>query len=148
MIRGDSFTTMRFMSRTSLRMRFNMVAALLICGGLSTAGAAIPVDRPPATAVSVSTLVGAAIAGDQARMGQIAAELKTQPRPARGDRRVARDLNERGLALWQRQRFGEAAVLFGQARHADASDAEIAENLGYALLKSGQVSQAEAAILA
>jgi Flp pilus assembly protein TadD len=93
-------------------------------------------------------LVGAAIAGDEARMGRIAAELKTQPRPLRGDRRAARELNERGLALWQRQRFGEAAVLFAQAHQADASDAEIAENLGYSLLKSGQVSQAEAPILA
>ena len=34
-----------------------------------------------------------------------------------------------------------------QAHHADASDAEIAENLGYSLLRAGDVAAAEPAIL-
>jgi len=127
-------------------MPLNALAALLMCAGLCAGSGAAAADK--SAGVTASMLVSSAIARDDARFGQIAAQLKMQPRPARVDRRAARDLNERGLALWQRQRFGEAAVLFAQAHQADASDAEIAENLGYSLLKSGQVSQAEAAILA
>lgn len=110
------------------------------------AGAAVT-TAPGERAASVDTLVAAAIAGDQAKLAQIAQQLKSRPRPARGDRRIARQFNEEGLALWQRQRFAEAAPLFRQAHGADPGDAEIAENLGYALLRSGAVAQAEPAIL-
>ena len=118
--------------------------AFLICAG---AGWAATGRTAAHTAATVDALVAAVVAGDDTRFRSIAEQLKSQPRPPRGERRLARDLNERGLAQWQRQRFGEAAVFFRQAREADASDAEIAENLGYALLKSGQVAQAEPAIL-
>ena len=113
---------------------------------LADAAAAATGAREPRSAASVDTLVAAAIAGDQARLQRAADELKSRPRPARGDRRSARQYNEQGLALWQRQRVAEAAPFFRQAHAADPGDAEIAENLGYALLKSGAVAQAEAAI--
>ena len=130
-----------------LRLAITLLACLAYAGA-GAGWAATGGDKAgTATAATVSALVAAAIAGDDARLRQIAEQLKSQPRPPRGDRRLARDLNERGLALWQRQRFGEAAPLFRQAREADASDAEIAENLGYALFKSEQVTQAEVALL-
>jgi tetratricopeptide (TPR) repeat protein len=96
---------------------------------------------------SAQALVAATIAGDRARAADIAARLQREPRPPHGDRRKARELNDAGLALWQRQRYDEAAVLFGKARAADASDPEIAENLGYALLKAGRVDEAERRLL-
>jgi tetratricopeptide (TPR) repeat protein len=128
-----------------------LLAAVLFCiAGVEPASAAASPRREPAASVAVTVehLVAAAIAGDHARLREIASELKSRPRPPRGDRRLARDLNERGLALWRRHRFSEAAVYFGQAHQADASDAEIAENLGYALLKSGRLKEAEVALLA
>ena len=125
-----------------------LLLAFLICAGTSASSAATRRDTPADATASVHALVAAAIAGDQTRLQTVAAELKAQPRPARGDRRLARELNDRGLALRQRQRFDEAAVLFRQAQEADASDAEIAENLGYCLLRSGQVVPAETALLA
>ena len=109
----------------------------------ANAGRVQPFDRTANARPSVQSLVAAAIAGDRARLGEIAARLKAQPRPPRGDRRKARELNERGLALWQRERYEEAAAIFRRAREADAGDAEIAENLGYALLKAGHVAEAE-----
>lgn len=115
----------------------------VLAGGVASA----PVRAPVSGVTGVNALVAAAIAGDQARVEKIADELRIQPKPARGNRRLARDLNDRGLALWQRQRFGEAATYFRQAHESDASDAEIAENLGYSLLKSGNVAEAEPAIL-
>jgi tetratricopeptide (TPR) repeat protein len=118
----------------------------------SFAGAAVaavvPAPQDPTRDVTdVKALVAAAAAGDQAKVERIAAQLRVQPKPMRGNRRVARDLNERGLVLWQRQRFADAATYFRQAHDADPSDAEIAENLGYALLKSGNIAEAEPAIL-
>jgi len=101
--------------------------AMLICAATGAGAAATPREKTVDPLNRVRTLVAAAIAGDEARVQRVSAELKEQPKPPRGDRRVARDLNERGLALWQRQRFDEAAVLFRQAQGADASDAEIAE---------------------
>ena len=96
---------------------------------------------------NASSLVAAAIAGDEVRLRSLVAELRVQPKPVRLDRAHARQLNDRGLALWQRQRYGEAAQVFRLAHAADATDAEIAENLGYALLKSGDVAAAEPAIM-
>jgi Flp pilus assembly protein TadD len=114
---------------------------------LAAIGAGTAATRASVAAPSVETLVAAAIAGDQKKLQQVTEELKSRPRLARGDRRAARQFNEQGLALWQRQRVAEAAPLFRQAHEADPSDAEIAENLGYALLKTGDVAQAEHAIL-
>jgi tetratricopeptide (TPR) repeat protein len=123
------------------------IAALTFAASLAGAAVRTQPQNPAPAAVSVDALVAAAAAGDQARVEQIAGQLKMQPKPVRGNRRLARDLNDRGLALWQRQRFAEAATYFRQAHDADASDAEIAENLGYSLLKSGNVAEAEPAIL-
>lgn len=96
---------------------------------------------------NASTLVSAAIAGDEVRLRNIIADLKAQPKPVRIDRPRARQLNERGLALWQRQRYAEAAAVFRDAHLADGGDVEIVENLGYALLRAGDVAAAEPAIL-
>lgn len=127
-----------------------LLALALLCGaGYTQASTAAALKPQPTRAVAtVERLVAAAIAGDHDRLGEIAAELRSQPRPPSGNRRFARAMNERGLALWRRQRYAEAAVYFRKAHEADPGDAEIAENLGYALLKSGALAEAERAILA
>jgi Flp pilus assembly protein TadD len=113
--------------------------------------AAVLALQPAAAAVearpAVQGLVAAAIAGDRSQVNALASQIKSQPRAPRGDRRRARELNERGLALWQRQRYEEASTYFREAREADPGDAEIAENLGYALLKAGHVGEAEPPLL-
>lgn len=118
-------------------------AALVACGitGLTVPLACNAREAP------VARLIDAAIAGNPTQVDQAMLQLRSQPKPPRGDHRLARELNERGLALWQRQRYAEAAALFSQAQAADPSDAEIADNLGYALVKAGQVTSAERAIL-
>jgi Flp pilus assembly protein TadD len=108
---------------------------------------AAPVCARAAQPTPTVNMIDAAVAGDAAELDRTLLQLKSQAKPPRGDRRVARDLNDQGLAFWQRQRFAEAAALFRQARAADASDAEIAENLGYALLRSGDVAGAEPVLL-
>ena len=130
------------------------LAAILVCAAApathALAGAALPDARPSQNAAfqpaSAARLVAAAIAGDQARLRDLVTQLRSQPK-ARGDRVRARQLNEHGLALTQRQRYAEAAAYFREAHRADGSDAEIAENLGYSLLRAGDVTAAEPAIL-
>ena len=129
-------------------MNASALALVALLGGVALAHAA---TSPRATVQqqgpSVQAMIAAAIAGDHPRVQQIAAQLRAQDRRPRGNRQKARDLNERGLALWQRQRYEEAADYFLQARDADPGDAEIAENLGYALLKSGRTVEAEQPLL-
>jgi Flp pilus assembly protein TadD len=124
----------------------------LLTGGVTCAAVTNPngargTQRQIEQKTPVHALVAAAIDGDRARIGEITAKIKAQARPLRGNRHKARDLNEHGLALWQRSRYDEAAAYFREAREADPGDAEIAENLGYALLKSGHVAEAEQPIL-
>lgn len=126
-----------------------LATATLAAAGYAHASTAIAPERQETNRAptGVERLVAAAIARDYDRLREIAAELRSQPRPPHGSRRLARAMNERGLALWRRQRFAEAAVYFSKAHQADPGDAEIAENLGYALLKSGELAAAERAIL-
>ena len=135
-------------------MRASTAAVFLafLAGGAVYAAVSNPngarsAQRQPEQKSPVQALVAAAIDGDRARVGEIAAKIKAQPRPPRGNRTRARDLNDHGLALWQRQRYKEAAAYFREAREADIGNPEIAENLGYALLKAGHVGEAEQPIL-
>ena len=122
----------------------NAVAVALLAAALALCQPAAAAEE---TRPGVQGLVAAAIAGDRPRLDLLASQIKSQPRQLRGDRRRARELNERGLAMWQRQRYEEAAAYFKEAREADPGDAEIAENLGYALLKAGHVGEAEPPLL-
>lgn len=130
-------------------LRVLLAAALLWAAGHAQASAAVAPERAEANTqiAGVERLVAAAIAGNHDLLRKAASELRSQPRPPHGNRSLAREMNERGLALWRRQRFTEAAVYFRKAHQADPGDAEIAENLGYALLRSGELAEAERAIL-
>ena len=88
----------------------------------------------------------AALAGDTARL-QEAARRAQDRQPPRGDRKLARQLNARGLALSREGRYAEAAAEFRAAREADGSDPEVRENLGYALLKADRLAEAESELL-
>ena len=137
------------MSRCSTLLLGLLSAALLGGAGGTQPSSAITSERQQVTRerAGVDELVAAAIAGNYELLRKVADELRARPRPPHGNRPVAREMNERGLALWRRQRFEEAAVYFAKGHHADPGDAEIAENLGYALLKSGWLEEAERAIL-
>lgn len=94
----------------------------------------------------VKIMVDAAIAGDDARVHGLVKQLAAE-RPARGERSRARELNSRALARMRSGRYAEAASLFEAAHRADPGDAEVRENLGYALLKDGRLREAETALL-
>jgi Flp pilus assembly protein TadD len=91
-------------------------------------------------------MVDAAIAGDTARLRSGMKEL-TRRVPVRGDRTRARTLNAKALTYLRGARYADAIPLFEAAHRADPGDAEVRENLGYALLKAGRLDEAEAALL-
>ncbi|HEY0338096.1 MAG TPA: tetratricopeptide repeat protein [Burkholderiales bacterium] len=102
-------------------------------------------DRPDEPSATARSLIAAAISGDSARLQRDIAQLQAHP-PARGDRRRARQLNDRGLQLFQAANYMAAAELFRQAYRADPGDAEIRENLGYALMHAEELADAERAL--
>lgn len=77
-----------------------------------------------------------------------ATNIGNLPRPAQGDRKVARDLNRRGLEQFSNGSYAAAAQLLRQAVSADPSDVEIKSNLGLTLVRAGNPRDAEAALLA
>jgi predicted Zn-dependent protease len=75
-------------------------------------------------------------------------DLKVQveqayPKPYKGDVRVARQFNERGLVAFNTQNYNDAINLFASGWQANPADIEIINNLGFAYLKAGNYSQAE-----
>lgn len=69
-------------------------------------------------------------------------ELKTQiealyPKPEKGDVKLARALNQQGLAAFSQENFTNAASLFLDAARANPADVEVLNNYAYALLKNG-----------
>jgi tetratricopeptide (TPR) repeat protein len=73
-----------------------------------------------------------------------AARLSEVPKPPKGNRKGARDLNAKGLAALKRSDVETAVVIFRKAAAEDASDVEVQSNLGYSLLKAGRAIEAAA----
>lgn len=90
----------------------------------------------------VQAMVSASLSGNTEKVELEASTLTSLvPRPARGDRRVARKLNEEALRV-----MGDSAVraseLLYQANTADPADIEIIGNLAYALYLAKDYSEA------
>ncbi len=71
-----------------------------------------------------------------------AARITEFQKPARGNRKVARELNTKGLAEFKKGSFTEAVTLLQQASSEDPGDVEVLSNLGLALLKANRTQEA------
>lgn len=69
------------------------------------------------------------------------------PKPAKGERKSARAINEQALSLFNSSKVAESIELFNQASQLDKSDPEILNNLGYALLRNGKLEDAKTALI-
>ena len=74
-------------------------------------------------------------------------QIEHLPKPAKGDKKAAKALNAKGLALSQKGDFNQAVKLFEQAHALDTSDVEIVNNLGFSYLKQGNLDAAWHAIM-
>lgn len=100
----------------------------------------------PAASKSVQVLIAQIINGQKAgNDSQINAglnDIKQMPVPRRGDRKVARQLNDEGLALLKTESYQPAIQKFSEAVAADPADQEVQNNLGYAYLLAGNYAAA------
>jgi len=103
-------------------------------------------ERNTTAGATARSRVAAAITRDAVMLQSNIGQLQAQ-QPARGDRKRARQLNDQGLALFQRANYRGAAEIFRQAHRADGGDAEVRENLGYSLMQAGELAEAERALL-
>ena len=74
-------------------------------------------------------------------------QIEHLTKPAKGDKKAAKALNAKGLALSQKGDFNQAVKLFEEAHTVDASDVEIVNNLGFSYLKQGNLDAAWHAIM-
>lgn len=115
------------------------------------AGATIPTANQAAQPSSAAgeiderarALVAAAASGDEARFDALRADIDAAPKPARGDRSLAREFHKRALELIREDRYPEGAAALEGALTADPGDVEVRGDLGYAYLKAGRLQDAE-----
>lgn len=79
---------------------------------------------------------------------RIAEKIDAFEKPARGNRTVARKLNEEGLSVFRKDDFSQASAVLTKAQREDPSDVEIASNLGFARVKAADYSGAHEALMA
>jgi uncharacterized protein len=91
----------------------------------------------------IDQIISASIEGDENKVEEIKKNIESNSSPIRGDRKVARKLNDDAIAKLKENDFQSAATLLSSALQADSSDTEIASNLCYALIKSGKSPQAQ-----
>jgi hypothetical protein len=91
----------------------------------------------------INEMVAASISGNENQVIETKAKIEAAEKPTKGDRKVARKLNDDALLALKDSKFDTAATILTTALDADKSDTEIASNLCYALIKSGKANQAE-----
>jgi len=93
-------------------------------------------------------LIELVINGDLERFKIVSEELQSRPKPPAIDRKQARILNDQAInALKSQNGGGRAIELLVKAIELDNSDAEIADNLGYALRKAGHHEDSSSQLL-
>ena len=75
-----------------------------------------------------------------------AARIGELQKPAKGNRKAARDLNTKGLSEFRKDNFAGAAKHLQQAANEDPSDVEVQSNLGLALLRANRLAGAQVAL--
>lgn len=91
----------------------------------------------------VTRMLAGAASRDANAVWDAKTEIEELPYPARGDRKLARQLNTTALEKFKADQVAEAMADFEKARRADPSDQEIANNYGYVLYRAGKLAEAE-----
>lgn len=92
----------------------------------------------------IDEMINASASGDEEKVLEIKSVIESTAKPAKGDRKSARALNDKALFQLNAGNFDSAVELLSKAYETDQTDTEIASNLGYALIKSGKIKQAQA----
>lgn len=93
--------------------------------------------------ISGQMLVDASIKGNADELLDLIQQIKLRPPADTLDRKKARELNDQALKAIRTQDYARAIELLKNARTADLADAEISNNLGYALRMADDFNAAE-----
>ena len=77
------------------------------------------------------------------KISEIKGKIESLPKPATGDRKTSRKLNEQGLTALKTEDFAQAIAVLKSATSADPADVEVLNNYVYALIKAGRLQDAE-----
>lgn len=88
-------------------------------------------------------MLGAAKIEAVASAMEAARRIDAMPKPQRGDRKLARKLNNEGLDSLKQAKLADAAATLTKALEADPADEEILSNLIYAYNEDGNFTKAE-----
>ena len=77
------------------------------------------------------------------KISEIKGKIESLPKPATGDRKTSRKLNEQGLTALKTEDFAQAISALKSATSADPADVEVLNNYVYALIKAGRLQDAE-----
>ena len=86
----------------------------------------------------LNILIESAYSGNREVVEQIIEKIKQLPKPVRGNKPLARKLNDEGLAAMKENKYLGASILFSQGVDADPSDKEIINNYASSLFYNGQ----------
>lgn len=118
----------------------------------STSHSDINSTKTPITCSTIDTcfqaMLTAMSAGNVNELRIVAEKVDKFAKPARGNRNLARKLNDEGLKAFRENDFTQASTIFAQAQQEDPSDAEVAANLGFARVRINDINGATKALMA
>jgi len=94
----------------------------------------------------IQAMIASIQANNQAGLEENISSINGLPKPAGGDRKSARKLNDAGLASLKTNNFDIAIASFKDAVTADPTDQEATNNLGYAYYLNGDLERAKSLI--
>ena len=103
--------------------------------------AGFTISAPSESRTLLTSMLAAAM--NPLRLAELKGELELLAKPASGDRKNARSLNDSGLQALKIGNYSGAADILRQAVAADEGDVEVRNNYVYALVKSNKVNEAE-----
>lgn len=77
------------------------------------------------------------------KISEIKGKIEALPKPATGDRKISRKLNEQGLAALKAEDFSQAIAALKNATASDPADVEVLNNYVFALIKGRRLQDAE-----
>jgi Flp pilus assembly protein TadD len=101
----------------------------------------------PAVTATGQMLIDASASGNLEEFQILLRQLQTRPLPTTVDRNLARSLNDEALKALNSDDPAAAIDLLKKASEADPADAEISNNLGYALRAAGKLKESEAQMI-
>lgn len=95
----------------------------------------------------INGMIQASINHDDASIKSFKEKIESFPKPKKGNRKIARNFNDKGLSLLKSGYYAGSLTYFENALVNDPSDVEIINNYGFALQKNGNLQKAQTALI-